>query len=73
MAEWISDLESLLQNLIKPLEWIMLFAVIGGGLFLLFHSKGYPFLKIKTAFQLLFSKEENHGISRFQALSAVLP
>ena len=72
MNQWISSFETILKILISPLEWIMLFAVIGGGLFLLFHSKGYPFLKIKTAFQLLFSKEENHGISRFQALSAVL-
>ncbi|MDG2503565.1 MAG: amino acid carrier protein [Flavobacteriaceae bacterium] len=72
MNQWISSFETILKILISPLEWIMLFAVIGGGLFLLFHSKGYPFLKIKTAFQLLFSKEENNGISRFQALSAVL-
>tara|TARA_A100001011_G_scaffold347870_2_gene385288 strand:- start:5690 stop:7039 length:1350 start_codon:yes stop_codon:yes gene_type:complete len=72
MAEWISHLELLLQNLIKPLEWIMIFAVIGGGLYLSFHSRGYPLLKIKKAFKLLFSKEQNKGISRFQALSAVL-
>ncbi len=72
MAEWISYLELLLQNLIKPLEWIMIFAVIGGGLYLSFHSRGYPLLKIKKAFKLLFSKEQNKGISRFQALSAVL-
>ena len=72
MTEWISDLESILQNLIKPLEWIMLFAIIGGGLYLSFQSRGYPLLKIKKAFKLLFSKEQNKGISRFQALSAVL-
>ena len=72
MAEWITHLELLLQNLIKPLEWIMIFAVIGGGLYLSFHSRGYPLLKIKKAFKLLFSKEQNKGISRFQALSAVL-
>ena len=72
MVEWISDLESLLQDLIKPLEWIMLFAIMGGGLYLGFQSRGYPLLKIKKAFELLFSKNENKGISRFQALSAVL-
>ncbi len=49
MTEWISDLELLLQNLIKPLEWIMLFAIIGGGLYLSFQSRGYPLLKIKKA------------------------
>ena len=72
MDLWISTLESILQNLIRPLEWVMLFAVIGGGLYLCFHSKGYPLLKIKTAFGLLLKKEKNKGISRFQALSAVL-
>ena len=72
MAIWIASLESFLQYIISPLEWVMLLAVIGGGLYLSFHSKGYPLLKIKTAFQLLFSKEQNKGISRFQALSAVL-
>ena len=72
MVEWISDLESLLQDLIKPLEWIMLFAIVGGGLYLCFQSRGYPLLKIKKAFELLFSRDESKGISRFQALSAVL-
>lgn len=72
MSQWISYLEMLLQNLIQPLEWIMLIAVIGGGLYLSIHSRGYPLLKIKTAFKLLLSKEESQGISRFQALSAVL-
>jgi len=72
MIEWISDLESLLQDLIKPLEWIMLFAIVGGGLYLCFQSRGYPLLKIKKAFELLFSRDESKGISRFQALSAVL-
>lgn len=72
MEPEISNLTDLLQRLIQPLEWIMLFVVLGGGLFLLFHSRGYPLLKIKKAFVLLLSKEENKGISRFQALSAVL-
>jgi len=72
MKNWITSLEGLLKSLIIPLEWLMLLAVIGGGLFLVIHSRGYPLLKIKTAFKLLFSKEKSKGISRFQALSAVL-
>lgn len=72
MDNWIAFLELGLQRLISPLEWVMLFSVVGGGLYLTFHSKGVPLLKIKTAFKLLFSKEQNKGISRFQALSAVL-
>jgi Na+/alanine symporter len=58
MKNWIASLEGLLKILISPLEWIMLLAVIGGGLFLVIHSRGYPLLKIKTAFKLLFSKKK---------------
>lgn len=72
MTDFISSLEFLLQNLIRQLEWVMLFTVIGGGIYLCFQSRGYPLRKINKAFFLLFSKEENKGISRFQALSAVL-
>ena len=72
MADFISSLEVLLQNLIRQLEWVMLFTVIGGGIYLCFQSRVYPLRKINKAFNLLFSIEENKGISRFQALSAVL-
>lgn len=72
MHEWVSFLEKILQSLISPLEWVMLFAVIGGGLYLIIHSKGVPLLRVKSAFKLLFKKEKNQGISSFQALSAVL-
>jgi len=72
MDNWIPFLEKGLKLLISPLEWVMLVAVVGGGLYLSFHSRGVPLLKVKTAFKLLFSKEQNKGISRFQALSAVL-
>ncbi|MEK9740668.1 MAG: amino acid carrier protein [Flavobacteriaceae bacterium] len=58
--------------MIRPLEWMMLFVVIGGGIYLLFHSKGVPLFKIKKGFQLLQTKDSQLGISRFQALSAVL-
>ena len=72
MSNWIYSLEILLQNMIRPLEWMMLFVVIGGGIYLLFHSKGVPLFKIKKGFQLLQTKDSQLGISRFQALSAVL-
>ena len=65
-------LASLLQQLISSIELVMFFLVIGGGLFLLFQIRAKPLLLIKTSFQLLFSKEGGAGISRFQALSAVL-
>ncbi len=72
MSHWIFTLENLFKLIIRPLEWVMLVAVIGGGVFLLVHSKGIPLLKLKPAFRLLFLKEKAQGISRFQALSAVL-
>ena len=72
MKETITSIELILSQLIAPLEWVMLFFVIGGGIFLLVYSKGYPLTQIKKAFSLLFKREEDKGISRFQALSAVL-
>ena len=58
MTDFISSLEVLLQNLIRQLEWVMLFSVIGGGIYLCFQSRGYPLRKINKAFNLLSSKEE---------------
>ena len=72
MNKLISHLEILFSRIIAPLEWVMLFVVIGGGVFLLFYSKFYPLTQIKKAFTLLLRNEKKKGISRFQALSAVL-
>lgn len=62
----------LLNQLIGSLEWVMLTLILGGGLLLLFQSKGFPLRQLPTAWRLLFTKESNKGISRFEALSAVL-
>jgi len=73
MDNLVSLLEKSLALWIGPLEWVMLVLIIGGGLFLALQSKGVPLLRIKEAFSLLLSKEKaDPGISRFQALSAVL-
>lgn len=73
MNNIVSLLEKSLAQWIGPLEWVMLVLIIGGGLFLALQSKGVPLLRIKEAFSLLLSKEKAEpGISRFQALSAVL-
>jgi len=73
MNNIVSLLEKSLAQWIGPLEWVMLVLIIGGGLFLALQSKGVPLLRIKEAFSLLLSKEKaDPGISRFQALSAVL-
>lgn len=61
-----------LNELIGSLEWIMLTLILGGGIYLLLQSKAYPLRQIKKGGQLLFKKENDKGISRFEALSAVL-
>ena len=72
MNDFITIIENILNQLIRSLEWFMLIAVLGGGIYLCIVSKLYPLTKIKFAFKLLLSKNKNKGISRFQALSAVL-
>ena len=69
MNDFITIIENILNQLISSLEWVMLIAVLGGGIYLCYASKLYPLTKIKSAFNLLLSKNENKGISRFQALS----
>jgi AGCS family alanine or glycine:cation symporter len=73
MEHLLSALEQGIAQLIAPLEWVMLLLIIGGGLYLVVQSKAQPLGKLKSAFSLLLSKEKAQpGISRFQALSAVL-
>ena len=67
--EYFSDL---LNELIGSLEWVMFTLILGGGLFLLLQSKGFPLLHINKGFSYLFQKEDQKGISSFEALSAVL-
>ena len=44
----------------------------GGGFFLLLQSKAFPLRHLRTSSKLLFQKNNQKGISRFEALSAVL-
>ena len=62
----------IINELIAPLEWLMLVLIIGGGLFLVVDSRGFSLKKIQKGFYLLFKKNSEKGISRFEALSAVL-
>lgn len=62
----------LLTTLIGSLEWVMLTLIMGGGFFLLFQSKGFALQQLPMSWRLLFTKESEKGISRFEALSAVL-
>ena len=63
---------NLLNQLIQSLEWIMFTLIVGGGLFLLLQSRGYALRHVYSGWRLLFQKENTKGISRFEALSAVL-
>ena len=73
MVEIISSIENYLSSILYPLNWIMFILIIGGGLYLTIQSRAKPLLKINKAFKLLLSKDQSQkGISRFQALSAVL-
>ncbi len=73
MFEIISSIERYLSLILYPLNWVMFILIIGGGVYLTIQSRGKPLLKIRQAFNLLMSKDQSQkGISRFQALSAVL-
>ncbi len=73
MVEIIGSIENYLSAILYPLNWVMFVLIIGGGLYLTIQSRAKPLLKINTAFKLLLSKDQSQkGISRFQALSAVL-
>lgn len=68
----LAAFEAFLQQSIQSLEVVMLLLIIGGGCYLLVHSRGIPLLKIREGVRLLTLKEQAAGISRFQALSAVV-
>ena len=73
MLELFDVIESYINQIIVPLNWLMLILIIGGGIYLTFISKANPLIKINQGFRLLLKKDNSLvGISRFQALSAVL-
>lgn len=73
MLELFDGIENFINQVIIPLNWLMLILIIGGGIYLTIISKGSPLIKIIQGFSLLLKKDDSTiGISRFQALSAVL-
>ena len=73
MLELFDSIENYINQIIVPLNWLMLVLIIGGGIYLTFISKANPLIKINQGFRLLLKKDNSTvGISRFQALSAVL-
>jgi len=73
MVDFFSTIETIISQIISPLNWIMLFLIIGGGIYLTVISKANPLMRIVSGFKLMIRKDSSSiGISRFQALSAVL-
>ena len=73
MTGLFDAIENIINQIIVPLNWVMLFLIIGGGVYLTIISRANPLLKISNGFKLLLKKDKTSiGISRFQALSAVL-
>ena len=73
MADLFNVIESTINQIITPLNWVMLFLIIGGGIYLTIISKANPLMRMVSGFKLMLRKDaSNIGISRFQALSAVL-
>ena len=73
MLELFDIIENYINQIIVPLNWLMLILIIGGGIYLTLISKANPLMKIRQGFKLLLKKDNSSlGISRFQALSAVL-
>ena len=73
MLELFDIIEDYINQIIVPLNWLMLFLIIGGGIYLTLISRANPLRKISQGFKLLLKKDNSAvGISRFQALSAVL-
>ena len=73
MLELFEIIEDYINQVIVPLNWLMLFLIIGGGIYLTLISKANPLRKISQGFKLLLESDNSTvGISRFQALSAVL-
>jgi len=73
MAGLFNSIEAIINQIISPLNWIMLFLIIGGGIYLTIISRAKPLIRIVSGFKLMLRKDSSSiGISRFQALSAVL-
>ena len=69
-------INQLLASILPYTEWVMLFLVVGGGLFLSFYSKGVPFKYFGHAIAITAGKyddEKDPGeVSHFKALSSAV-
>lgn len=72
----MESITHLIGKITAVTEWIMLFLIIGGGIFLIFYSKFAPYKYFKHAINVVagkYDKDEDSGnVSHFQALSSVI-
>jgi len=65
-----------LSSILPYTEWVMLFLIIGGGLFLVFYSKLLPYRYFKHALQITAGKYDDPNdpgeVSHLQALSSAV-
>ena len=72
----MESINSILSHLLPYTEWVMLFLVIGGGLFLVFYSKLLPYRYFKHAIAITAGKYDDPNdpgeVSHLQALSSAV-
>jgi AGCS family alanine or glycine:cation symporter len=72
----MEQINNFLAALIPYAEWVMLILVIGGGLFLVFYSRGIPYRNFMHAIQITAGKYDDPAdpgeVSHYQALSSAV-
>ncbi len=72
----MESVNNLISQITSVTEWIMLFLIIGGGLFLVFYSRFAPYRYFKHAIGIVAGKYDKTGdvgnVTHFQALSSVI-
>ena len=59
MLELFDIIEDYINQIIVPLNWLMLFLIIGGGIYLTLISRAKHLRKISQGFKLLLKKDNS--------------
>ena len=57
MTILFDTIENVINQIIVPLNWVMLFLIIGGGIYLTVISRANPLMKISRGFNLLLKRQ----------------
>lgn len=72
----MENINSFLSHLLPYTEWVMLFLIVGGGLFLVFYSRLLPYRYFKHAIAITAGKYDDPNdpgeVSHLQALSSAV-